>query len=124
MSDKVYEAFLKELATRRAPALAEAEKLLAQGKYTEARQLVRKYDDSIYGSVATAKLFEKYLGELVAANAPAETIDTSFREAVLAWRYAYPEPHTEIEARNYDAGMDSDRGRLVKLVGRDPGDRA
>ena len=82
-------------------------------------------DPSIYGGVASAKMYRLYLQELTAEGvtdsnrAHAETI---FRHALRTAVWAYPEPHTQMEADSYSSGRAEDRAALVEILGYDPGD--
>ena len=47
--------------------------------------------------------------------------ETVFRRGLRWAQGAYPEPHTEVEAANYDAGRRADRDLFVRILGYDPG---
>jgi len=123
VSDREYERYLKALAARRAPAVREADRLLAEDRYDEAEQAIRRVDDSIYGAVEIAKLYRRRLEQLAAGGVTENTkphLARVFERAVQAAYGAYPEPHTAIEAEQYDSGRESDRAELVRILGYDP----
>ena len=122
MGKSAYDFYLEQLERKRAPAIESARALAQSGQYDEAIAAVRKVDDSIYGAVATAKLLEAHLRELVAAQpkADAKRLRTAFEHALSVAQSCYPEPHTQIEADNYDTGRAEDRARLIKILGYDP----
>jgi hypothetical protein len=125
MANDEYEPFLAGLARRRAPAVARAEQLLAEDRYDAAEEAIRAVDSSIYGAVATAKLYRKRLEEMVAAGvteANKSRVEAVFRRGLRSAQGAYPEPHTAIEADNYASGQADDRAELVGILGYDPGD--
>lgn len=118
-----YEIWLKALARKRAPAEAQAAELLTQRRFDEAEQAVRRVDDSIYGAVALAKLYESHLQALVAAGEVERDrahLEEVFRRALNMAQSCYPEPHTACEADNYERGRVEDRARLVGILGYDP----
>ena len=123
MSDRQTERYLKTLAERRAPAVREADRLLAEDRYDEAEQAIRRVDDSIYGAVEIAKLYRRRLEQLVedgVTQATRPQLARVFERAVQAAYGAYPEPHTAIEAEQYDTGREIDRAELVRILGYDP----
>ena len=118
-----YEIFLKSLERKRAPALATARALIAQGKFDEAELTVKRVDDSIYGAVALAKAYREHLTELVSTGTAKKDrphAEAVFHRAKLAAWGAYPEPHTEIEADNIRSGCAEDLSGLVKILGYEP----
>ena len=125
MSDREYERYLRQVAERRAPAVAEADRLLSQDRYDDAERAIRAVDDSIYGAVEIAKVYRRRLEQLVREGVNADAsprLARVFERAVMAAWSAYPEPHTEIEAENYSRGRATDRAELVKILGYDPDD--
>lgn len=124
MSMKDYEQFLEQLRIKRGPAESQAAQLIRKGKFDEAEQIVRQADDSIYGAVAIAKLFDARLREMIAAGELKRNkaaVEVMYKRT-LKWKWScYPEPHTECEAEDYDKGRDEDKAELVKLMGYDPG---
>ena len=46
--------------------------------------------------------------------------ETLFKHALSWAQGCYPEPHTEVEAEDYESGRAEDRARLVKALGYDP----
>lgn len=123
MRDREYERYLRTLAERRAPAVREADRLLAEERYDEAEQAIRRVDDSIYGAVEIGKLYRRRLEQLVAGGvtqAMKPQLARMFQRAVQAAYGAYPEPHTAIEAEQYNTGREMDRAALVRILGHDP----
>lgn len=120
-----YELWLKALAKKREPAMAEASRLADLEQFKEAEQVVTKVDDSIYGAVALGKMYRAKL-EAVVASGAASTRDGKPRaerlfERALWWmQIAYPEPHTAIESDNYESGRAEDLACLVGILGYDP----
>ena len=118
-----YELFLKSLEKKRAPALAIARQLIAQGKFDEAELTVKRVDDSIYGAVAVAKAYREHLAQLVESGAHKKDrahAEAVFHRAKLAAWGAYPEVHTECEAESYATGRAEDLAALVKILGYEP----
>jgi hypothetical protein len=121
MAKSDYDLYLENLARRRAPAVAEAERLLQEDRFDEAEQAIRRADDSIYGAVETAKLYRRHLEALVANHSgDRDRAETVFRRALIAAYNAYPDPHTAHEADNFEAGRAKDRAELVRILGYDP----
>jgi hypothetical protein len=123
--DAAYERHLRELEAKRAPAIARAQRLIADAKYDQADQLILSADDSIHGLVALGRLYESALRDLVAQNrhtAQPDLARTIFERA-LRWKHsAYPDPHTQCEADDFSRGRQEDRRRLVEILGYDPAD--
>ncbi len=123
MDKRTYERWLKTLADKRAPAEAEAKRLIAARRMDAAAAVVQTADDSIYGAVAIGRLFRERL-ELLAKEgvhagnrAEAEEV---FRHALHWMQRAYPEPHTAVEAEDWERGRAEDRSKLVAILGYDP----
>ena len=118
-----YDRYLEDLARRRAPAVAEAKRLLAEDRYDEAEQTIVRTDSSIYGEVEVASLYRHRLEELVAAGVTPQTrprLEAIFHRA-LSWAdRAFPEPHTAMEASQYDEARAENRAALVRILGYDP----
>jgi hypothetical protein len=66
VSDGNYHCYINDLACRRAPAVAEAEGLIASECYDEAEKAVIAADSSIYGAVEIAKMYRRRLEHLLA----------------------------------------------------------
>jgi len=123
VSDREYARHLRTLAERRAPAVREADRLLAEDRYDEAEQAIRRVDDSIYGAVEIALLYRRRLEQLAAGGVTEHTkphLARVFERAVQAAYGAYPEPHTAIEAEQCATGRETDRAELVRILGYDP----
>ncbi len=115
--------YAKEREAARAPAIEKASKLLAQNLFDEAEREIMKVDSNIEGNVAIARMYESQLRSLVSSGKhkkDREHASVLFRRS-LAWAQScYPEPHTEVEAEDYEQGRTEDRARLVKILGWDP----
>lgn len=100
----------------RAAAVESANVLVRQGRFDDAEMHVRNADADIHGMVAIARMFEERLRELVASNANREECH-AVHERALRWALrAYPEPHTAVEADDYEAGRAIDRARLDNIL--------
>jgi hypothetical protein len=115
--------YLAHMAKKRAPAVAEAARLVDDDRFDEAEQTVLRVEDSIYAIVDIAAVYRKRLEQLVAHGDTAAS--KSRREAVfrraLDWaQRAYPEPHTAMEADQFDSGRAENRAQLVRILGYDP----
>lgn len=125
MQRESYEEWLASLARKREPAMAEARRLVESERYDEAERAVTAVDDSIYGAVALARMYRERLAGLVASGALKAREDRARAERVFArallWAHsAYPEPHTAIEAEDYQRGREENLADLVGLLGYDP----
>ena len=79
----------------------------------------------LLGAVAIGRMYTDALRNVVNTAADNGTLDKRLAEELfvraLTWRQsAYPEPHTECEAENYDRGRGEDMADLVKILGYDP----
>ena len=123
MPKDAYEQFLAALTAKRRPALELAQRLLQQDRFDEAEQAVRAVDDSIYGGVALAKLYRESLARLVEQRdppcAPAR-LEAYFERAEHWAHWAYPEPHTAVEAEDYEQGRAEDTRTLIAILGYHP----
>lgn len=120
-----YEIWLAALAKKREPAMAEAAALADAERFEEAERAVTRVDDSIYGAVALAKMYQAKLEALVASGAARSVKSKKHAERIferaLWWaQSAYPEPHTQYEADDYSRGRAEDLSRLVAILGYDP----
>jgi hypothetical protein len=116
--------YLEMLARKRAPAVAEAERLVADDRYDEADRTVLAVDSSIYGNVELANLYRRYLEKLVAGGVTGQSrsrAEAIFGRAVQWADSSFPEPHTAEEAAQYDTGRAIKRSELVSILGYDPG---
>lgn len=126
MAKSDYELFREGLERKRAPAVARAVQLLADDRYEEAEEEIRTVDSSIYGMVATAKMYRERLAELVADGVNSQNkarVEAVFHRALVTAQSAYPEPHTAMEADDYTAGQAEDRAQLVAILGYDLDDK-
>lgn len=116
MGQSDYERYLEGLRQRRAPAMERAARLIDEGRFDEADQAVKAADDSIYGAVALAGL---YKATLAGSNASRrrEWRQRVYEKAVSWAESAFPEPHTAIEAENYDRGREEARAELTDMLG-------
>lgn len=124
MSDGNYHCYINDLACRRAPAVAEAEGLIASECYDEAEKAVIAADSSIYGAVEIAKMYRRRLEHLLAegieGRADREHAEAVFHRAARWARSAFPEPHTAAEAEQYRDAADHAVAELVRLFGYEP----
>lgn len=125
MARNEYETWLAALAKIREPAMAEASRLADLEHFEDAEAAVKKVDDSIYGAVALAKMYQAKLEALVATGSARSGTGRQHAERIfgraLWWaQSAYPEPHTQYEADDYSRGQAEDLSRLVKILGYDP----
>lgn len=118
-----YERGVAERSQQRAPAMARVQELIWKDRYDEADRAARQGGPSIESDVEVSRLYERRLREVVAedgARSDRAGVERLYRRALSWAQGCYPEPHTEIEAENYDAGRAEDRARLVKVLGYDP----
>src|SRR5689334_21676304 len=117
MGQSDYDLFLAQLAKKREPAMQQARELAERGEYDQLSAIVRRADDSIYGAVALAKMLEQHLRELVASNPKTDDarLRIAFERALDVAQSAYPEPHTEYEAADYERGRAEDLARLIQI---------
>lgn len=104
-------------------AIAAAREHLAADAFEEAEQAIQKVDRDIQGSVKISMLYKEHLAALVQSGV--KTTDKARIERIffraLSWAQScYPDPHTECEAEDYEAGRVQDRAELVALLGYDP----
>lgn len=109
----------KAWAEARAGLLIKARDLIAAGQFDAAEQAVRSADDSLEAAGALARVYRECLRTAVAAGVARPIIDAMFHRAKAAVWHAYPEPHTQIEADDYENGRAEDVAILVKIVGRE-----
>jgi hypothetical protein len=115
--------YLAALAKVRAPAVKEAERLLDQGRYDEAEQVIRAKDNSIYGGIEIEKLFRRRLERLVAGgvNDGNRARAEELYHRALSWGMGnFPEPHTQTEAASFEQGRAEVRSGLTRLLGYEP----
>ena len=118
-----YQHYLAVLAQKRAPALQRATALIEAQRYDEAEKAVTEADDSIYGAVALAKLYRQCLAEAVAGDCQQTELPRRlalFQRALIWAQSAFPEPHTQTEADDYQRHRTATRAELVALLGFDP----
>lgn len=116
------EVHARAVTKARDTAIREARPLVDADRFDEAESLVRGADVSILGHVAIASLYTQAMVDAARDPNGKPRALALFRRA-LHWRLnAYPDPHTEIEAENFEAGRRSDQAELVKLLGFNPDD--
>lgn len=122
MSIEAYEQYLESLRQRRAPALAQAAQLIDAGDFDTGERLVTQVDDSIYGAVALAGLYRATLEQsrdsvrLVAdARSRSAWRDEVYRRAVRWACQALPEPHTAVEAEQFEEARRQARAELEQI---------
>lgn len=106
-----------------APAVAQAEEFLRKGEFDVAERAIMQVDQSIEGGVAIARMYERRLQEMVdqgMVSRQQQTVEAVFGRALRWTQHCYPEPHTQIEADDFEAGRQADRARLVGILGYDP----
>lgn len=107
----------------RAAAIERARRLVKKGLFDEAEKLLGDVDPYFHPGVALSRLFEEHLRELatsgIAGKQPALARDVFDRAYSWACR-SYPDPHTQIEADDYEKGQAMDRAKLVVILGYDP----
>lgn len=114
------EVYARMMEKKRDAAVAEARPLVAKGDYDAAEQIVLRADQSIMGHVAIGNMYTQALRDAVGGKKSRTLTETLFARA-LSWKQrAYPEPHTEFEAEDYERGTESDRAELVSVLGYDP----
>ncbi|QOI99892.1 MAG: hypothetical protein HRU70_05100 [Phycisphaeraceae bacterium] len=115
------EAHTEAMRVKREPAVAAARGLIAEGRFDDAERLVIEADPSIQGAVAIKSLYEMRLREMAASpDSDRSATEVVFHRA-LAWALnCYPEPHTEVEAEQYESGRVRDRARLTEILGYTP----
>jgi hypothetical protein len=119
-----YDIWYEAQARKRVPAVAAAEKLIAEDRFDEAEETVRKVEASIYSDVELKNLYKKRLEQLVAIGVTDENrprVEAVFARALDWANRAWPEPHTGYEAKQYDEGRATARGELVRILGYEPG---
>lgn len=115
------EVYQRDLQRRLREAVNTARPLLLVGKDQEAEAIVREADSGIAGAVAIARMYEDVLREVVITSDPRRPRVMSLFRRALHWRQnAYPEPHTGVEADEYERGRAKDRAELVGVLGFDP----
>jgi len=123
MTQSDYERYVEDLARKRAPFVAVAEQLLADDKFDQAEQTIKSVDSSLYAEREIACMYRRQLERLVAGGTSEgnrQRVEAVFHRA-LEWSLrAYPEPHTEVEAQEYDKGRRAERAQLVSILGYEP----
>jgi hypothetical protein len=119
------DAFRADLAGKREGAIGRAERALVDGHFDEAERAIMEVDPSITGAVEISRMYERRLTAMVKAGGVKRDragVEQVFRRA-LSWALnTYPEPHTEIEAEQYEKGRAEDRARLTGILGYEPSD--
>jgi hypothetical protein len=118
-----YERGVAERSQRRAPAMARVRELIALGRYDEADRALEGAEPSIEADVEVSRLYESRLREVVAggvAGSERAAVESLYRRALSWAQRCYPEPHTQVEADDYDSGRSEDRARLSRVLGYDP----
>jgi hypothetical protein len=105
-----------ETARERESLLIEARDLIASGRFDEAEAMVRERDGSLETAAMLAKVYRECLRTAVATEAPRPLIGLMFDRAKEAVCRAWPEPHTPIEAEQYERGRSEDKAALERIV--------
>lgn len=117
------EQYQQEMKEKRKPVVEVAEQLLEHDRFEEAEGAIAAVDRSIQGGVEIARMYERQLRRLVdggTLKADRDRVERVFRRALSWAQSCYPEPHTEIEARDYESGREEDAARLIQILGYDP----
>ena len=120
------DAYRAELAAKREGVLGQAERALAEGLFDEAERAIMQVDSSIMGAVEISRMYERRLKAMVQAGGVKRDrtgVELVFRRAMNWVMNTYPDPHTEIEAENYEQGRAEDRARLIGILGYEPGEK-
>ncbi|HYD00994.1 MAG TPA: hypothetical protein VEB22_07180 [Phycisphaerales bacterium] len=120
MGQDKYKAWAEQRERARAGLLIKARNLIAAGDFDAAEKTVRAADDSLETSAALGKVYRECLRTAVAAGVRRETVEAIFRRAKRWVPYTYPEPHTQVEADNYEAGRAEDIATLERIMGHAP----
>jgi len=117
--------YLEHMAKKRSPAVAEAARLVEQERFDEAEQTILRVENSIYAIVDIAAVYRRRLEQLVAEadDAAKPQREAVFRRALDWAQSAYPEPHTSMEADQYDSGRAENRAQLIRILGYEPPER-
>ncbi|MEZ6190011.1 MAG: hypothetical protein R3C45_01820 [Phycisphaerales bacterium] len=116
-----YERYLAALTKKRRPAIEQAQRLLEDDRFEEAERAIMSVDDSIYGHVAVARLYRDTLMQL-AEREPCNRarLEAYFERAEHWFHSAYPDPHTLIEAEDFEQGRKDETAELVRILGYHP----
>jgi hypothetical protein len=96
----------------------EAKRLIEGSRFEDAEKLLA---DRHAGAQEFALLGRLYEEQLRASDYQSKDVREALYRRSLHWkRRGYPEPHTEIEADDYERGMAEDHSTLVRLLGYDP----
>lgn len=122
MGVEAYEQYLESLRRKRAPAVFQAARLIDAGEFDQAERLVTDGDDSIHGAVALARLYRATLEQarnsvrLVAdASCRATWRDEVYRRSVRWACQALPEPHTAVEAEQFEQARQQAKAELESI---------
>lgn len=110
------DAARRERAEARRPTINQARLLIASGRFDEAEALVRSSECSIEAAVALARAYEDCLRDHAARGASRQRLEPLFRRALAAAQHCYPEPHTQIEADDFEAAREADAARLAAIL--------
>jgi hypothetical protein len=120
MGGGAYKKVMADREAARTALLINARDLIAAGEFDAAERSVRGVDDSLEMDAMLARTYRECLRTAVAMGVSRDKVEAMFQRAKAAAWHAYPDPHTEIEADNYERGRAEDLATLVKIVGREP----
>lgn len=105
-------------------ASATARTLIKNGQFDDAELLITNLRSTVHFTVTLSRLYRERLTELSPAaqsNAALRPAAEAVFERALKWSMmAYPDPHTAIEAENFERGRQADRAALIDLLGYEP----
>lgn len=121
MRDRATEIYLKQMAKKRAPVLAEAERFIRAGDYDAAETALMNADRAIEAYLELAEVYKRLTTEAVQSGSlNREQLAELARRAVRWTSGCYPEPHTEYEAADQERWWKETRHAYTTLVGFDP----
>ncbi|MBX9737601.1 MAG: hypothetical protein K2X32_11815 [Phycisphaerales bacterium] len=104
-------------------AVSIARDLIASGQYVEAEACIINARQDIQGACALARLYRERLEQLVAerkatGESDLEELREVFSRASAAAMNAFPQPHTEVEAEDYERGQAGAQAELDAIMRR------
>ncbi len=104
-------------------AVALAGAMIEAGQYVEAEACIMNARRDIQGACALARLYRERLEHLVTQRADAGESDSAelqevFQRASAAAMNAFPQPHTEVEAEDYERGQAEAQAELDAIMKR------
>lgn len=115
----------EQMKKRLNDAVLQAQPLLAERRLDELETRVRAVESDIYGMLALGKMYREHLADLVRCgeiDRDRAHVEAIFSRALQWAQRAYPEPHTQFEADDYEAARKEVRADLIKILGDEPRD--